>query len=61
MPSPTVTAHRAIPEALRLAADHLGVPVQPEWLGTRALGTALARGDAELAAYSGIWLVPASP
>jgi len=49
---PNVTAHRAIPKALALAA---GIDVQPEWLATEA---AL---HAELDSYDGFWCVPASP
>lgn len=50
-------AHRAIPKALELARDRLGAEVRWEWVGTRQIGDA-AR---DLAAYSGAWLVPASP
>ncbi len=50
---PQVTAHRAIPKALALAAkDNL---VEPVWLGTEC-----AR-DADLEEYAGFWCVPASP
>ncbi len=50
---PAVTAHQAIPVALRFAAD--GASVQPEWLATEAALTA------DLEGYSGFWCVPASP
>jgi CTP synthase (UTP-ammonia lyase) len=50
-------AHRAIPKALELARDRLGADVRWEWVGTRQIGEP-AR---DLAAYSGVWLVPASP
>lgn len=59
---PAVTAHRAIPEALRLAADALSpcgpVAVSPEWIHTTRLGPDPA---ATLAEYDAVWLVPASP
>ena len=32
-----ITAHRAIPEALRLAAEALGVAVEHDWLGTDSI------------------------
>lgn len=53
---PGVTAHRAIPLALRQAGDHLGQPLQWHWLATDAIPDAdnLARFDA-------LWCVPASP
>ena len=52
----SVTAHRAIPLALRLAAEQLAQPLNAEWLATDALpdATRLARFDA-------LWCVPASP
>jgi CTP synthase (UTP-ammonia lyase) len=55
---PAVTAHRAIPEALRLAAEACGASVAAEWIHTSALGT-----DARpvLAGFDAIWLVPNSP
>ncbi len=56
-PSPTVTAHRAIPIALALAADAERVMVQWRWYPTAALRDP-ARQLAEIAA---LWVVPASP
>jgi len=53
---PAVTAHRAIPRALALAADRLGLPVEPEWVPTGEIGD-----DARLAGFDGLWCVPASP
>lgn len=50
------TAHRAIPEALRLAAEGLGVAVEFDWLATEAIGDGQC-----LQAYDGIWCVPGSP
>lgn len=53
---PAVTAHRAIPRALALAAELLGIDVEPYWLPTDAV-------DAEdpLAEADALWCVPASP
>jgi len=50
-------AHRAIPKALELARDLSGAEVRWEWVGTRRIADA-AR---DLAEYSAVWLVPASP
>jgi CTP synthase (UTP-ammonia lyase) len=52
-----VTAHRAIPVALGLCRDRLGAGLEWEWVATRAISD--AAGD--LARFSGVWLVPASP
>lgn len=51
-----VTAHRAIPLALRLAAEKLARPLTFDWLATDA--TPDAHG---LARYDALWCVPASP
>jgi CTP synthase (UTP-ammonia lyase) len=50
-----VPAHQAIPKALRLSGDRLGVAVEPVWMHTATLDVS------QLAAVSGIWCVPASP
>jgi CTP synthase (UTP-ammonia lyase) len=55
---PTVTAHRAIPEALRLAGAAIDIPVHAVWLHTSSLGPT---PDVRLAPFDAIWLVPASP
>ena len=55
--SPEVIAHRAIPRALELAAATEGRPVTWAWVPTSAIHHA-AR---DLAAYSAVWVVPASP
>jgi CTP synthase (UTP-ammonia lyase) len=52
-----VTAHHAIPAALRLSAQRLGVEVVPEWIHT----TTLKAPAIQLSAHAGIWCVPASP
>jgi CTP synthase (UTP-ammonia lyase) len=54
---PAVTAHRAIPVALGLCRDRLGADLAWEWVATRAISDA----PADLARFSGVWLVPASP
>src|SRR5262245_57909475 len=54
---PAVTAHRAIPEALRLSAGRLGVEVRPEWVHTTAVGPAAEA----LRGHAAVWCVPASP
>jgi len=55
---PDVPAHQAIPEALRLSGNRLGVSVDPVWTHTSTLGPDVA---AQLAAFAGVWCVPASP
>ncbi|MBS0663938.1 MAG: hypothetical protein JSR48_11795 [Verrucomicrobia bacterium] len=56
-PSPAVTAHRAIPVALALAADAERVMVQWRWYPTAALHEP-AR---QLADSAALWVVPGSP
>jgi CTP synthase (UTP-ammonia lyase) len=51
-------AHRAAPEALRLAAANLGRALDVAWLGTADLGRGRA---APLAGFAGLWCVPGSP
>ncbi|MDG0809177.1 CTP synthase C-terminal region-related (seleno)protein [Cohnella rhizosphaerae] len=53
-----VKAHIAIPQALRLTADTLGVQVDCDWVPTTALADTYAP---ELSAYQAIWIAPASP
>jgi CTP synthase (UTP-ammonia lyase) len=50
------TAHRAIPVALRLAAEALAIDIRQEWVPTREI-----RDSARVAALDGLWCVPASP
>lgn len=52
-----VTAHRAIPEALRLAGEKVGVEVEGAWLHTAELHDPEKR----LKDFDGVWCVPASP
>jgi CTP synthase (UTP-ammonia lyase) len=56
--SDQVTAHRAIPLALRIAAGVLGCAVEETWLPTTDLA---ADGLIDLSRFDGIWCVPASP
>ena len=55
--SEKVTAHRAIPKALQLAREAAGADVDWTWLATRDI----RNPSADLAAFSGLWVVPASP
>ena len=55
---PSVPAHQAIPQALRLSAGRLGVTVAPVWVHTSTVGPEVATQFAE---FAGIWCVPASP
>jgi CTP synthase (UTP-ammonia lyase) len=55
--NPSVIAHQAIPEALRLAAVASSVEVEPVWTHT----VSITGGDEQFAGFDGIWCVPASP
>jgi CTP synthase (UTP-ammonia lyase) len=55
---PSVVAHRAIPEALALAAGQLGRRVEATWVHTATIGKDVL---ARLADFAGLWCVPASP
>jgi CTP synthase (UTP-ammonia lyase) len=55
--NPSVIAHQAIPEALRLAASAAGVEIQPVWTHT----SSITGRNEEFAGFDGIWCVPASP
>jgi CTP synthase (UTP-ammonia lyase) len=54
-----VTAHTAIPVALRLAGDALSQPVEPFWIHTSELNS--EESIRSLRQFQGIWCVPASP
>src|SRR5262245_43491640 len=56
--SPSVVAHRAIPEALRLAAGRLGHAVETTWLHTASLGEDVSD---QLGHFAALWCVPGSP
>lgn len=51
-----ITAHRAIPWALTLAAGVLGLTVRPTWLHTETL-----LDDRAVDGYDALWCVPGSP
>ena len=51
-----VTAHRAIPVALAMAAERSRADVAWEWKHSRSIGS-----GTDLANYAGIWCVPGSP
>jgi len=55
--NPSITAHRAIPVALEMAATHWGIAIAPEWVATGEIRDA-AR---DLAGFDGVWCVPGSP
>ena len=55
--NPSVIAHQAIPEALRLAAAARRASVEPVWIHTGSI----QNPPSDLAAFDGIWCVPASP
>jgi len=51
----SVTAHQAIPTALKLAADQIGTPVEFKWLHSNELQ------QSQLPDYAALWCVHASP
>ncbi|TAM96208.1 MAG: hypothetical protein EPN40_09260 [Rhodanobacteraceae bacterium] len=51
-----VTAHRAIPLALRMAGDACGAAIEPIWVPTEHVD-----GGTVLEDFDGLWCVPASP
>jgi CTP synthase (UTP-ammonia lyase) len=53
---PSVIAHQAIPEALRLSADS-GHSVEGVWIHTGSISNA----KFQLGDFDGVWCVPASP
>lgn len=55
---PQVVAHEAIPQAIELAANDLGLEVEFEWIATSLLEHVF---EQKLAKYQAIWTVPASP
>lgn len=55
--SEKVVAHRAIPKALELARERAQAAVGWEWVATRTIKDV----KSDLAGYSAVWLVPASP
>ncbi|GLX70516.1 CTP synthase C-terminal region-related (seleno)protein [Paenibacillus glycanilyticus] len=55
---PEVKAHVAIPLAIELAANELGLQTNVEWIATPSLDNDCER---RLANYQALWTVPASP
>jgi CTP synthase (UTP-ammonia lyase) len=55
---PGVPAHRAIPRALRLAAEQTWCDIEIEWIQTRVLAAEVAD---RLSAFRGLWCTPGSP
>lgn len=53
---PAVPAHQAIPRALALAAEVVGVGVAHEWVPTEEI-----TADSRVGGYDALWCVPASP
>ncbi|CAI6082722.1 CTP synthase C-terminal region-related (seleno)protein [Cohnella sp. JJ-181] len=53
-----VKAHIAIPRALRLTAEELGLRVDCDWIPTTALADA---HESKLVSYQALWIAPASP
>ena len=53
-----VTAHRAVPSALRIASAVLGCEVEETWLPTAGLAE---KATIDLSRFQGLWCVPASP
>ena len=54
---PSITAHRAIPLALELAARTEGLPVEWSWIPTADLADSISAIDQ----MAGVWCVPGSP
>jgi CTP synthase (UTP-ammonia lyase) len=52
----SITAHQAIPEALRLAGQERGIAVEAEWVPTDEIRTAQ-----RISQFDGLWCVPGSP
>lgn len=52
----TVAAHRAIPLAIRLAAESQSALVEAKWIPTDAI-----RSEGDIEAFHGLWCVPGSP
>lgn len=57
--NPEVTAHRAIPIALQLAAKKLDVNIIPRWLPTQDVNSLIE--DDGISKFDALWFVPASP
>ncbi|MFD2615689.1 CTP synthase C-terminal region-related (seleno)protein [Paenibacillus gansuensis] len=53
-----VVAHMAIPRAIQLAAEEMGIQINFEWISTPSLDRDF---EQKLSKYQGLWVVPASP
>jgi len=51
-----ITAHRAIPLALKLASEAARIGIEPVWVATETIV-----GDTSLAGFDALWCVPGSP
>lgn len=58
---PTVTAHQAIPLALRLASSELRVGVDEVWVPTDTVPHDADGAASHLASFDAVWCIPASP
>lgn len=56
--TPQVRAHRAIPQALKLAGNVIGCAVETEWVATETLDES---AQSRLSVFDALWCVPASP
>jgi CTP synthase (UTP-ammonia lyase) len=54
--SDAIVAHRAIPQALQLAAASCGIEVEPHWVPSQEITS-----SARIARFDGLWCVPGSP
>jgi len=52
----SITAHRAIPVALQLAGEALGIVARPRWLATDSLDA-----GTDFGVFDALWCVPGSP
>lgn len=59
--NPQAIAHRAIPEALRLAGEATRRQVEGVWMHTESITNPGTNPGAQFADFDGIWCVPASP
>jgi len=59
--SPSVVAHQAIPQALRLSGEDLGQPIEGIWIHTTSISNPEAQLPEFFRDFDGIWCVPASP
>ena len=55
--SPAITAHIAIPRAIRLAADETNCEAKASWLATETI----AENAPQLSDFDALWCVSASP